>query len=147
VEHANDRLKRRKLEKKELARALVARGIGVSEMMVLRALHPDQSKRVATLETIEAISDALGLPRPVVVAATPELALELQSVLAFNAVDAERLRISAEVDREKDLQSAAGSGADGGDGRKTRLPRDVDGDRARAAGVGPKTVRRTPRAR
>src|ERR1043166_4418658 len=78
VEEANKRLARRQLEKKTFARALTAQGRAVSEMMVLRALHPNPDKRVATIETLDAISDALNMPRPVVVAATYADALELQ---------------------------------------------------------------------
>jgi hypothetical protein len=147
VAEANDRLARRQLEKKTFARALTAQGHAVSEMMVLRALHPNPSKRVATIETLDAISDALNMPRPVVVAATYADALELQRTVSFGAADAERLRISAAVDRENELRSAGKPVVDGGDGRATRNAGAVDAGRAKVDERGPAKVRRAPRTR
>lgn len=146
VDEANDRLKRRGLDKKQLARALHGKGHNVSEMMVLRALHPIEAKRLATLETLDAISDALGMPRPVVVAATFAQALELQAAVAFDAAAAARLRIESEIEHAALLQRATRSVVDGGDGRK-RFSRDVDENRSGSLSAGPKTVRRAPRAR
>jgi hypothetical protein len=144
VDEANDRLKRRHVEKKELAKSLTP--VGVSEMMVLRALHPKMDKRVATIETLNAISDALGLPRPVIVATSYEQAFELQKLTSFDAADATRMRISAEIDRERALQAPAKSSVDGIDGR-TRTAREVDDSRPRTAQGRSSTVRRAPRAR
>jgi len=147
VEEANDRLRRRELDKKTFAHALKARGAHVSEMMVLRALHPDPQRRVVTIETLDAISDALGMPRPVVVAVTYAQALELQAAVSFNAADAERLRISAEVDREQGLQSSSRSGVDGSDGRTARHVGQMDEGRTRSVATRSPKIRRAPRAR
>jgi hypothetical protein len=145
VDEANDRLLRRGVDKKTLARALSSRGRGVSEMMVLRALHPDPEKRVATIETLDEISDALGLPRPVVVAATYSDALELQRTVSFSAADAERIRITAAVDSENDLRPA-GKPVDVGDDT-TKGSGSVDAGRPQAAGHRPPKIRRAPRPR
>ncbi|HZJ63924.1 MAG TPA: hypothetical protein VFD36_10445 [Kofleriaceae bacterium] len=147
MDEANERLKRRRLEKKTFARGLAKAGHAVSEMMVLRALHPDAKKRIATIETLDVISDALGLPRPVVVADSLSQALELQAVLSFNAADADRLRLSAEIDHELGLQAGARSGVDGSDGRTTRSPRAVDDGRAAASSARSEATRRPARAR
>lgn len=143
VDEANERLRRRGIDKKTLARSLQGRGHAVSEMMVLRALHPDPIKRIATIETIDAISDALGIPRPVVVAGSFADALELQRTVSFSAADAERLRISAEVD----LQARGESAPHGSDARATGTVTAVDDGRARAVSTRPAKTRRAPRAR
>lgn len=147
VDEVNLRLARRKLDKKQLARALEAEGKEVSEMMVLRALHPAPDKRIATIETIDAIADALRLPRPIVVAASLTEALELQSVVAFSAADATRLRIESEIDREEALRESGLSGSDGADGRKTRTTGSVVGGRDRSAGARSRPLRGTTRTR
>lgn len=147
VDEANDRLLRRGVDKKTLARSLIARGHGVSEMMVLRALHPIAEKRVATLETLDAISDALGLPRPVVVAATYSDALELQRTVSFSAADAERIRITAAVDRENDFRPSGKPVDVDDDDRKSKGSGSLDDSRTQAAGNRSAKIRRTPRAR
>lgn len=145
VERARERLGRRQLTLKTLAQALAAHGIAVSEMMVIRALHEDPTRRVATLETLNAISDALGLPRPIVVADSFELALELQSAVAFRAADADAIRIRAEVERERGLRPDGGSVPPGRNGRTTAD--EVADSRAKTARSRPPALPRAPRAR
>lgn len=131
VDEANARLSKRALDKKALAAALRKGGRPISEMMVLRALHPVEAKRVATIETLDAISDALGMPRPIVVAATFEQALELQATISFSAVDADRLRIAAEVDRQQALRDDPKEWSAERDGRRSRNPGTMAVGRAR----------------
>ncbi len=146
VTEANRRLAVRGVTKKQLAKRLSANAFPISEMMVLRCLHEDEAERIPTIEALDAISDALGMPRPVVVADTLAQALELHAVVAFGAADADRLRISTEVDRHEDLQSTQRSGVDGSDGRKTRNS-EVDEGRTRAPKHRPATIRRVARTR
>lgn len=151
VSRANDRIRRRGIDKKGLAKALEGSGRAVSEMMVIRALHPIESKRVATLETLDAISDALALPRPVVVAATYEQALELQATVAFDAVARDAHALAAEVEAEAaerlPLQSGSGSGVSRRDGRTTRDVEAVERGGQQAGADRPEKARRAPRAR
>lgn len=147
VEEANARMKRRGITRKQLARALSRNPFPISEMMIIRCLHSDPEERVPTIEALEAISDALGIPRPVIVANTLAQALELQAAVSFDAIDAERLRIKSEIERAEDLQPVPGSVVDGRDGRTTRHVGKVDVGRARAAVPRSPAVRRTPRSR
>lgn len=147
VDEANDRLKRRRLDKKALAHRLAGGARPISEMMVLRALHPQPAKRVATLETIEAISDVLGIPRPIVVARTLREALELHATMAFDAADADRLRIAAEVDRENALRREVEPAYRETHGRTTKPDGAMEDGGARAERSRPQTPRLTPRAR
>lgn len=146
VNEANERLRRRKLDRKQFAIRLKVNGYNVSEMKVLRALHPVPEERVATLETIEVISDALGLPRPLVVARSLAQALELQSVIALDAADEDLSRINKDVDRKISLRLDAESVVDVADARK-RDAGEVDEGRTRSPGAGSGPVRRAPRSR
>lgn len=147
VAEGRERLGRRGLDKKTFALGLRGDGHPISEMMVLRALHRNPAKRIVTIETLNIISDELKMPRPVVVAQSFADALELQRTVSFNAADAERLRISAEVDREKALRSRETPVGDGSDGGTARNPGEVDDGGPRAVGSGPSKTRRAPRAR
>lgn len=147
VDAVHAELARRQLDKKQLARQFAAAGIRVSEMMVLRALHPDPTKRIATLETIEAISDAMLLPRPIVVAETQAQALELHRAIAFSDADAERLRIGSLLRDGKRSQSGADLFDEGSDGRTSRITGTLEAGGPRPPGARPKAVRGTSRAR
>ncbi len=93
VEEANRRLRLRGVTKKQLANALMGKGVPISEMMVLRCLFDDEARRIPTIEAIAAISDALNIPRPVVVAESIEQAREIESAIDFSLADAKQLTI------------------------------------------------------
>lgn len=142
VAEANRRLAHRGLSKKRLARALAPQGI--SEMMVLRCLLDDPEERIPTIEAITAISRALGLPLPVVIAGTMEQARELESLATFTEFDARALALASE-------SSDGGDDARVGDERskeaQQRFNRAVDEGGPRAPGSRSSTVRRRPRPR
>ena len=140
VAEANLRLERAGRTKRTLARALAARGI--SEMMVLRCLHENPVKRVATTEAIAAISDALRIPRPVVVATSIEQARELEALVALGEIDTRALALHDDVsDDRRDARSD--EERDGG----TKDAEEVDRSRPRTASLRSSTVRRAPRSR
>ena len=147
VIEARGRLKRRSIDIKVLAGALKKSGQSISEMMVLRALHRNVKKRVASIETLEAVSDALGIPRPIVVAHSLAEALEIQSAVAFSAADATRLQIESEIARSEPLPYSGESDFDGDDGRNKRTTEAVVGGGARIARGRSPAVRGTPRSR
>lgn len=141
VAEANLRLERAGRTKRTLARALAAQGI--SEMMVLRCLHENPVKRVATTEAIAAISDALRIPRPVVVAASIEQARDLEALLALGEIDTRALALDDETsDDRRDARSHEER-----DGRGTSDAETVDRSRARPPSLRSPTVRRPSRAR
>lgn len=146
VTEANRRLAHRGLTKKQLAKAFASKGLQVSEMMVLRCLHDDPRRRVPTIEAIAHISDALGIPRPVVVAASIDQARELNAVVAFSELDAKALAIAADVSDDRS-NGVTDEGSDTAQRRNTRNAAPVDGRGPRAPKTRPEAVRRAPRSR
>ncbi len=84
---------------KQLAADLIKAGKPISEMMVIRCLHQDESKRIGTIEAIEAISDWFHVPRCVVIAENMAEALAIQGAVAIVGAraDADRLKIPPDV--------------------------------------------------
>lgn len=124
----------------------VAAVLQMDPTMVTRALHRDPDRRVATLETLDAISDELRMPRPIVVATSLDLALKLQRLTLSNAVDGAIKSTKGEILRDAPLREESLSRSDGVDGRKTTAG-SVVASRDRVAAVRPGSIRRNPRAR
>jgi hypothetical protein len=141
IDEARRQLKLRGHDIKTLAVTL-----GLEYTKVLRALHRDPEERTVTIETLNAISDELGIPRPIVVAASIDDAIELRRRTLAKAADGVRRSVKGEILREYPLREEALSGSDGSDGRKTTAGPVVKG-RDRVAAVRPGSVRGTPRAR
>jgi hypothetical protein len=128
--------------KKALAQALRAKGLNISESMVVRCLLEDERRRIPTIEAIDAISAALGIPRPVIVAESIEQARELEAAVAFSEADAKMLALAAEVaDQGDDGAQTRNSG-----GTRTEHAAAVAGRGARASAARSRAVRRPPRA-
>lgn len=137
VVEVNRRLEQRNITKRRLAKVLTAKGVQVSEGMVIRCLLKDEDKRIPTTELVDAISGVLGMPRPVVVAESIEQAKELEAAVAFSELDAKVLALAAE---------AVDEGSDGDDrgAVQERNTATVGGGRQRAAAARSKSVRRAP---
>lgn len=76
-------------------------------MMVIRCLHLDESKRIGTIEAIEAISDHLGIVRCVFIAHDELEAMALQAAVLLRQADVDRMKISAGVaEKTKERQGA-----------------------------------------
>lgn len=143
VAEANRRLHVRGLTKKKLAQMFSAKGIAISETMVIRCLLDDPHERIPTIETITGISRALGMPLPVVVAADIKQAMELDAVVAFSLHDAKMLAFATEAsDEGGDEETGADRDADH---RRDARAMDSGGPRAQAVRHPP--VRRNPRTR
>lgn len=91
------RLTDRELTLKGLAKAITAKGTELSEFQVIRCLHPDEKRRIPTLEAVQAISDYLQLPRPVVVADSELEALAIQGALLLRDVDSDQRKVSVRL--------------------------------------------------
>jgi hypothetical protein len=154
VIEVNRRLAHHKTTKKTLARALEQKGLGISEMMVIRCLHEDPERRIPTVEAIAAISAAVGIPRPVFVARSIEQARELEAVIAFGELDAKALAIASGVGDDggnggdgKRVPEAEQDGAAQGRGPGRAATATMGGRGQRVEAARPQAVRRTPRTR
>lgn len=119
---ARAKLAERGMTKRELSKRLIADGDLITEIMVIRCLHDEESKRVTTLEAVEAISDFLVIPHPVVIARNQAEALALHGTVAMFQVDVDQVKIAAGVpeadlsDHTPTLNTAhANSDGDAGD--------------------------------
>lgn len=142
------------MDRKQFALRLEAAVRDVSYEKVLRALHPKMAKRIATLETLYAMSDALGVPRPVIVAASLDQAVELRSIVDLDAADAAIVAFAADADYEASSEKPTGglratqrSSVDGRDGRTTRAVGAVESRRPRTEDQRPPSLRRAARTR
>lgn len=86
---------------KDLAALFAKEGKPISEMMVIRCLHEDETKRIATIDAIEAISQHFGIPSCVVIAENMTEALAIHGALALRRADADRARLTSGLPKRK----------------------------------------------
>jgi hypothetical protein len=134
-------LRIRGVTKKKLARALIAHGRKISEMMVIRCLLDDDKERIPTIEAIDAISDALGIPRPVVVAESFEQAREIEAAVRFSIADADAMALAASVGRAAQVSDTEHLSA-----AATPINKPVDGRTTTARNAKTLVVGRSPPA-
>jgi len=86
---------------KDMSRDLVSTGQGISETMAIRCLHRDESKRLGTIEAIEAISDYLGLPSCVAIAESMLEAIAFHGAIQLVQAESDRVKISNATGRAR----------------------------------------------
>lgn len=134
------------ITRKELAARLRVKGLNLSEAKILRCIHPDEQKRIPTLAAMDAISDELSLPRPVVMADSETIALALQGTVLLARGDADRMKIAAGVPNPtyESHTSSVDTAHASSDGARGKHPAEMGNRGPKAGRARPASTRRAP---